>query len=150
MTIPLPQLPPMRCDPGCERCCGFVAVNRDEFERIRRIAGAMGVTPQRSGTRCPLYIDGRCSVYHARPLVCRLFGHTPSLNCPRGYNVNIPREDELRWGAAVADQGVFGRGGTRLLHELVYSGEEILGILRDDLGVEVSDIRQIVSTAGLA
>ena len=36
---------------------------------------------------CPALVDGRCSVYEHRPLICRLWGAVESLPCPHGCEV---------------------------------------------------------------
>lgn len=41
--------------------------------------------------------DGRCSVYPARPTICRLFGHTPWLPCPIEAVPEIPTGSPELW-----------------------------------------------------
>jgi Fe-S-cluster containining protein len=36
------------------------------------------------GGRCPALVDGRCSVYDVRPLICRLYASAEGLRCPHG------------------------------------------------------------------
>lgn len=89
------------CAKGCNYCChGFVGVLPPEAFRIAEIvsggrpagidartvraraAPLIGLTPAaRIGRKlpCPLLADGMCSVYAARPLVCR---QTTSLSLP--------------------------------------------------------------------
>lgn len=44
---------------------------------------------------CPLLtIDGRCSVYKHRPLICRLFGVVKKLQCPFGCEPSRWLSDE--------------------------------------------------------
>lgn len=123
-SLSLPQLPPMQCDKGCGECCGIVACSQEEFDRIAGIVRVRGLTPQRQGTTCPLYIGGQCSIYHARPLVCQLYGHAPDLTCPRGYNTNAAPHVEARW-----TQGMRSLPGMRFLHELAYSPAEFQDII---------------------
>jgi hypothetical protein len=33
---------------------------------------------------CSLLVDGRCSAYAVRPLICRLWGSVASMRCPHG------------------------------------------------------------------
>jgi hypothetical protein len=40
---------------------------------------------------------GNCSIYPARPTVCRLFGHTRWLPCPIGAVTRIPDGAEALW-----------------------------------------------------
>lgn len=104
----LPVLQPMQCDDGCGRCCGPVPVTENELGAIRRYVARRGIEPvDHGGLTCPLYIDGRCSVYPVRPFLCRVFGHVPALQCVRGYRGNpVPdkwaRARIRRGGRAVA------------------------------------------------
>jgi len=109
----------MRCDEGCGDCCNVVIVTREEFDTVKHYAKQKGIKPVRQG-KCPWYQDGKCSVYPARPKICRLFGHSDvqGLVCSRGYNVNTSVEDEERWL----------RGNDRaniLLHEIFSDGKEL-------------------------
>lgn len=72
----------IRCRPGCSECCvPGIMVWRIEFDRVRnclssRPRGKPGGRRARvSSGRCA-FLDGggRCTIYEARPLVCRLFG----------------------------------------------------------------------------
>jgi Fe-S-cluster containining protein len=113
----LKVLPPMRCDEGCGACCGVAPVTETEFRRIERYVKDHGITPIRhddDDEQCPLYQDGKCTVYPVRPLICRIFGHTERLTCERGYNVDVPQREIDRM------VGANGRP-TRVLHELVPS-----------------------------
>jgi len=42
-----------------------------------------------SAWSCPHLADHGCDVYAERPLICRLFGTTPSLPCPRGRRPDL-------------------------------------------------------------
>lgn len=33
---------------------------------------------------CPALVDGRCSVYDDRPMICRLYGTVEVMRCPYG------------------------------------------------------------------
>lgn len=127
-TISLPQLPSMRCDDDCGECCGVNFVRREEYRRIEGIVKARGIKPVRQGVRCPLYQSGKCTIYESRPLVCQLFGHVEAMNCPRGYNVNIPADQQRLWQQQMA-QG----HGMRSLHELVYSIAEVKQIVQGEM-----------------
>lgn len=85
------KLPDMRCDEGCGKCCTITYANHSEYERIKRYMLEHGILPERHRDfRCPLYQNGKCAVYPVRPLLCRVYGHTERMMCPKGYNVNLP------------------------------------------------------------
>lgn len=108
----LKVLPPMRCDPDCGDCCGPVPVTETEYQRVLRFVRANNIELREHGVDCPLLHDGRCAVYDARPLPCRIFGHLPRLACSRGYNVDVDARQIERMLAANGEP-------TRLLHELL-------------------------------
>lgn len=124
------DLPAMRCDIGCGKCCGPVGASPAEFEQISEYVRANGITPLRQGKTCPMFQAGGCAIYPVRPAVCRLYGHVPEMRCPIGYNVNIP---------ATAAERILTRyartmpPGPRFLHALAYSEAETLQILRDTI-----------------
>ncbi len=64
------------CRPGCAACCvAGITLWRVEAEHIR--AAHTGEPPQRTaaGDRCPMLNAGECcTIYDARPVVCRLWG----------------------------------------------------------------------------
>jgi Fe-S-cluster containining protein len=53
---------------------------------------------------CPHLGANGCEVYGERPLICRLFGTTPSLPCPNGRRpevmINPVIEQQIHWYAA--------------------------------------------------
>lgn len=105
-------LPNGDCD-GCDgcggKCAGDVPMTWDEFERIRAIFA--GTSPGSRPSVGPFdppcrFRDGgadRCTVYPARPLVCRLFGLVEWLPCPLGrWGTRVPEGPEIM--AWYADQ----------------------------------------------
>jgi Fe-S-cluster containining protein len=83
------ELPCHKC-PGL--CCGPVPLSSrrlkaieahlhslkdDEYQRL--------ALQERDNLMCSFYDTERhrCGVYEARPQICRIFGHTESLECPR-------------------------------------------------------------------
>lgn len=136
--ISLPQLPEMRCDTGCGACCGPVNVSPQEYARIARVVEARGLHPRAQGLSCPLYIDGGCSIYEARPLVCRVFGHglaghkTGNLTgCVKGYDVAGSAAALDLWQGAMEKDLDSGYHASVMLHELVYTNSEINAMLAD-------------------
>ena len=103
--------PPLACGDRCWYCCckPNVLVSIPELVRILRHVEAVfspealaalrqrsrGYEAQVAGRRlddpidesvpCPLLVDGRCSVYDIRPLVCRGYNSTDVEACRRGH-----------------------------------------------------------------
>ncbi len=92
--LPLVALPAMQCDDGCGACCGPVPVTKSEAYEILGYMRRHGVTPKadHGPLQCALFDGQRCTVHPVRPLLCRVFGHTPRLECSRGHNVNVGDE----------------------------------------------------------
>lgn len=118
----------MKCDTGCGECCGPVLCNENEYQAVIGYARNRGIVPIRQGVTCPFYQNGGCSVYEVRPHVCRLFGHTPRLNCCKGYNTNVPEGRLARIERDYLKRGTPGR----MLHEAVYSLDEIPDVIFGD------------------
>lgn len=79
----IPQ--PTGCDGSCHASCGPLGFSSLEGERIKA-AGAtianvrFGEHP--AGIDCPaLTVDKRCSIYDARPTLCRLWGSAVGMLC---------------------------------------------------------------------
>lgn len=123
-------LPKMRCDHGCGECCGLALATQVEFDRVVAFAKANNIEPVKQGTRCPWYQDGQCSVYQARPTVCRIFGHVDRMVCPRGYNTNVAEAVEKRLINGMKRDAT---GAVRLLHEVVYGLPELNELVRKSL-----------------
>ncbi|MGI6744361.1 MAG: YkgJ family cysteine cluster protein [Eubacteriales bacterium] len=68
------RIPKTRCKSGCFRCCiNYVQMAKEERERMGGYEW---------NGRCPhLTSDGKCGVYDARPLVCRIYGASELLLC---------------------------------------------------------------------
>lgn len=77
------QIPSFACRPGCHDCCGPVTASSTEMARLPRKGTATRAAALES-LSCPHLGPEGCTVYDERPLICRLFGTTPSLPCPRG------------------------------------------------------------------
>lgn len=105
-------LPVMRCDTNCGLCCGVVACTQGEYDAVDAYALQHGLSPITQGLTCPWYQAGQCAVHEVRPAVCRLFGHTERLECPKGYNVNVGGVLLRKYNARI-------KSATRVLHEAI-------------------------------
>jgi Fe-S-cluster containining protein len=92
----LSGLPKFQCKEGCADCCGPIQLSRLEYMRCIQASGrtAEKVRQQMQDNlkqgiyACPLLDTEtkKCSVYAARPAICRLFGVVKGeLLCPHGY-----------------------------------------------------------------
>ena len=75
------QIPSFACKPGCHDCCGPVTASSDELARLP-VKSDQEHAEALAELSCPYLGDKGCQVYTERPLICRLFGTTPSLPCP--------------------------------------------------------------------
>lgn len=117
----LPLFPAMTCVPSCTECCGLIPCTEAEYKKVAHVVRAKGIIPRAQGLTCPLAQEGKCTVYDARPNICRVFGHSERLVCPEGRNAN---------GDEKAIQQFVMKGGlpTRLLHELLVDAGTITDI----------------------
>jgi uncharacterized protein len=76
-------IPSFRCIKGCHDCCGPVTVAAEEMARIPVKSMAIRDAAL-AHLSCPHLGAEGCEIYAERPLICRLFGTTPSLLCPNG------------------------------------------------------------------
>ena len=77
------QIPAFACVAGCHDCCGPVTASSEEMSRLPRKADNVRDAAL-ADLSCPHLGEHGCEVYDERPLICRLFGTTPRLACPRG------------------------------------------------------------------
>ena len=89
------QLPRLWCKGKCQESCGPVAMSDAERKRIAALrpdvewhhyGAELPNVPVSSDAEltCPLLCEGRCSVYEARPVTCRLWGSVRRMRCPHG------------------------------------------------------------------
>lgn len=85
------QVPRLACRGLCTESCGPIPMSW--FEQLcvadaneGKLPMAMPVVDLGQLCSCPLLTHGRCSIYHARPLICRLWGAVddPHMRCPYG------------------------------------------------------------------
>lgn len=77
------QIPVFECEPGCHDCCGPITASSEEMARLPSL-GEEHRAAALVAWNCPHLGENGCQVYAERPLICRLFGTTPKLACPRG------------------------------------------------------------------
>jgi hypothetical protein len=77
------SIPSFVCEPGCHDCCGPVTASSEEVSRLPQQTEAAHVEALANYNCVYLGVNG-CQVYEERPLICRLFGTTPRLVCPKG------------------------------------------------------------------
>lgn len=83
------MIPEFICEEGCYECCrnfGVPSRTAVEDERLKKFLEEKNMHPgEACGHTCP-YLDealleGGCSIYPVRPLICRLYGTSPSCLC---------------------------------------------------------------------
>jgi len=81
------KVPDVACKGRCAPSCGPTDYSGRELTRVRTAGGDLTSTERlrRGGPRdCPALVDGRCSVYQVRPMVCRLWGASELIPCRWG------------------------------------------------------------------
>lgn len=97
----IPAVNPQAKCQRCGECCGIIMCNDKEYRNIMRYALRHGILPmnEKNPIDCPFRHrkDDRfsCAVYPVRPFVCRMFGLSESMQCPRGCNSGITKAREL-------------------------------------------------------
>ncbi|WP_417778458.1 YkgJ family cysteine cluster protein [Stutzerimonas xanthomarina] len=103
------RIPDFACEPGCHDCCGPVTASSEEMACLPHKSVAEHDAALAHWNCVHLGPNG-CEVYEQRPLICRLFGTTASLPCPRG------RGPETRTAPEVEKQ----------VHQLIASTRQVL------------------------
>jgi hypothetical protein len=78
------HIPSFVCKPGCHDCCGPVTTSTQEMAWLP-VKTAEEHNAALAQLSCPHLGANGCEVYDDRPLICRLFGTTPTLACPNGH-----------------------------------------------------------------
>jgi Fe-S-cluster containining protein len=71
------RIPCFECKPGCHDCCGPIPFARSEWEHIEDKRKATSLD-------CPYASEEGCAIYSNRPLICRLYGTVPKMQCTHG------------------------------------------------------------------
>ncbi|HEX4622211.1 MAG TPA: hypothetical protein VH208_11645 [Myxococcaceae bacterium] len=78
------EIPTVACRGLCQDYCASISMSGTEFDLI---CEELGWTPRTAPgcATCPvLGPDGRCRAYIRRPVICRLWGATKTMQCPHG------------------------------------------------------------------
>jgi Fe-S-cluster containining protein len=85
------QIPDVQCKGLCQEACGPIDMHPYERARIRQ-AGVQIPAPEKALAQlviggdytCPALVDGGCSVYDLRPIICRAWGASEAMPCDHG------------------------------------------------------------------
>jgi uncharacterized protein len=88
------RIPDIECKGLCHQSCTLVPAAKIEIKKARErmggknpfspISAAKTITEKNMIPSCAALKDKRCSIYHARPAICRLYGVAEGLDCPFG------------------------------------------------------------------
>lgn len=81
------RIPDVACKGLCSDYCGPIGASASEGAAMLRAASQPLTVelPLRAGGKCGYLTEPRrCSIYEARPLICRLWGAVEDLRCPHG------------------------------------------------------------------
>jgi hypothetical protein len=125
------KVPRLDCKRKCQEVCGPIGMGEAERRRMVFFASEPSL---RADNVCG-YLDDRrlCSVYAARPMVCRLWGTTKRTRCPWGceperWLSNKEAGSLLRRADAVGGGTVFEMGAARTL----FFDDHRYGLLRGE------------------
>ena len=102
------QVPTIECTGACTDECTLIPMTPLEAELVQKasirplkfetctVDGHVVMVPDPLGGRlkCPLLVMGRCSVYQARPFICRAYGVAKGLECREGCKTENPLTKE--------------------------------------------------------
>ena len=112
------MIPDVHCQGLCAHACGPLAVSQLERVRLQRQTGRklQGL----SHYACPLLREGRCTVYAARPLLCRLYASTEAMRCRYGCMpdrlLTVSEQDALLRAVEEVSQAIYPGKGTVSFH----------------------------------
>jgi len=97
-------IPDFKCIDGCTECCrkfGVPSMKQIERRRILSFTKKHNIkTDKKRELTCPYLEEGKgCRIYPVRPLICRLYGTSPSYMCIKGIMplrmLHQDEEDEI-------------------------------------------------------
>lgn len=97
----------MSCRRGCADCCLLESVLPVEAASLELALKALpeavfeglGSTAGSASTNCPLLLDGECSIYAARPLICRTHGLPLLIREEKGNSVDVCEKNFVDGGS---------------------------------------------------
>lgn len=114
------QVPDIGCLGLCADVCG--PIDGGHRERVRMARAGVPLPPKDEAVRkmastpgnyeCPALVDGQCSTYQARPMICRLWGASEDLPCPYGCRP-APGRRRLTTAQTLALLDAANKAGTR-------------------------------------
>jgi Fe-S-cluster containining protein len=88
------RIPTIQCRGLCQDACGPIAMTALEAAQMEQAHGGPLPPFAPSQLCCPLLnAAGRCTVYAARPLICRLWGVVERMPCEHGCRPSRPLSD---------------------------------------------------------
>lgn len=95
------------CD-NCGECCGPVGISHDEQAAIKEYIAAKGIEWEECDLLSCGFLgkDNLCRIYEVRPFICRAYGVTVEIPCPRFPNaaqISLPPEEAGRQGLVEYD-----------------------------------------------
>src|SRR3970282_2032091 len=118
------SIPSFACVPGCHDCCGPVTASSEEMAQLPVRSDAVRDAAL-AELSCPHLGEDGCTVYGELPLICRLFGTTPRLACPRGMR----------------PERMIDARTERAIHIFLVQTRQVLGEVRLDVPADVRRIR---------
>jgi Fe-S-cluster containining protein len=102
------QMPTVECTGACTDECTLIPMTPLEAEAMKKAslrplkfeectaAGHVILVPDALGNRmrCPMLVNEKCSVYQARPFICRAYGVSAGLECREGCKTDNPLTKE--------------------------------------------------------
>lgn len=76
------EVPEVNCKGLCHKACGPIAFSQREALGISETDGALPAMMPNG--QCDKLVNGRCTIYQNRPLICRLYGAVTEMRCPHG------------------------------------------------------------------
>ncbi len=69
----------LKCKKGCDSCCESLTIFPIEYTAIQKELGNEFVLPPKRifnkiGKKCRFLVNGACSIYNSRPIICRTQG----------------------------------------------------------------------------